>query len=237
VIVLLGGSLSSVVGLAQDSGRPSAAVAGTVSTRAVAYRQLPNMVADVTVGIEVYGRDLPETSRLLAQRSQALLEYLRAEKAERLRTDRVVVSPETQEARGQPPRVVGYAGRADVSFRTTPLRVPELLVGSLDHGANLVQQAGASPRDDEQDAARRDLAEEATRRGMAEAMAVAAAAGQRITGVQEIVVEAAGREQARARMTASPQLGRGAQPALPITIEAGDTEVSVSVSVKAKIGE
>jgi len=216
--------------LAQAPG-PSGTVSdppGTISVRAAAHRRLANTVADASVAVEAHGRDVPGTARLLAEASQSLLGYLRGAHADRLRTEATAFEPETQQARGQPDRITGFTGRTGVSFRTTPDALPALLAGSLDHGANALQQSGSSPRDEEVDRARDELAAEVTRTALAQA-AVAQAAGQRVTGVAEIVVD--GPERPMRPMMA---MARSAAP--PVAQQAGDTEVTVGVLVKVRIG-
>jgi len=199
---------------------------GTISVRAAAHRRLANTVADASVAVEAHGRDVPGTARLLAEASQSLLGYLRDAHADRLRTEATAFEPETQQARGQPDRITGFTGRTAVSFRTTPDALPALLAGSLDHGANALQQSGSSPGDGEVDRARDELAAEATRTALAQATAVAQAAGQRVTSVAEIVVDGPER----------PVLAMARSAAPPVAQQAGDTEVTVGVSVKVRIG-
>lgn len=196
----------------------------------MAHRRLPNTVTDASAGIEVHGRDVPSTARALAEASQSLLGYLRGEHADRLRTDTAAVEPETQQVKGQPGRITGYAGRTTVSFRAAPDAMPALLAGSLGHGGNTVQQAGSSPREDETAHARNELAAEATRAAMVQAAAVAGAAGQHVTGVREIVVDGEpGRVMPMRAMRAD------AAP-MPVAVEAGESDVTVGVSVKVRAG-
>ena len=171
-------------GLAQGAGLPGdgplsrrQGAAGIINTHAEAHRRLPNTVSDAFVGIEVHARDVQGATSLLARQSQDLLSYLRAEKVERLRTEGVGVEPEMQEVHGQPDRITGYIGRTTVSFRITPDRLPLLLAGCLDHGANRAFQAGSSPREEEVEQARQKLAAEAARTALAQASTVALAIG------------------------------------------------------------
>ncbi len=212
------------------SGRDPAAL-GVVTTRAVAHRRLPNTVSDVSVGVEVHARDVPATSAMLADRSRALLDYLRGEKAERLRTEQIMVDPETQEVRGQPDRITGYTGHATVSFRTTPERMPVLLAGCLDHGANGLQQSGSSPREEDVEKARGELAVEAGRAALAQATEVAKAVGAHVVGVQQIDVDPQEGGPIRPMMA---RVARAA-PSAPIPAEAGEADVAVRVLLKARI--
>jgi len=227
-------------GLAQDVGPPGdgplshrQVAAGVINTHAEAHRRLPNTVSDASVGIEVHARDVPGATALLARQSQDLLNYLRTEKVERLRTEGVSVEPEMQEVHGQPDRITGYTGRTTVTFRTTPDRLPVLLAGCLDHGANSASQAGSSPREEEIEQARQELAAEAARSALAQASTVARAIGARVTGVLGVDVDPSGGD--AMPMTRPAMAMRAARPGAAVPVEAGEADIQVQVQVKAGI--
>ena len=205
-----------------------------LTTHAEAQRRLPNTVSDVRVGIEVHGRDVPGTAALLARRSQTLLDYLRAQGVERLRTEAVSFEPETQEVRGQPDRIKGFTGQGAVSFRTTPERLPALMAGSLDNGATGLRQSGSAPKEEELLAARNELAAEAARAALAQATALAEGIGQRVVGVERVEVDpegvgAAGGGMEERAYRPAPRATR------PIAAEAGEAAVSVTVRLRVRI--
>jgi uncharacterized protein YggE len=192
-------------------------------------------VADVVVGIEATGRDVASVSQPLEQRSQSLLEFLRQQGAERLRTEDVSVEPQTEAQPNGRERIVGYSGHLSVSFRTTPQQLPVLLSGSLDHGANTIIQTVFVPRESEIDATRQELAVEATKMALAQAEAVARAANVRVTAVREIDVAPEG-EVVPLRNAPSAKVSAVAT-ALNRTIAtaAGEQELAVRVTVRAAI--
>jgi len=241
--IALGLSLSAArPGLAQDAG-PSGdgplprrqGAPGVINTHAEAHRRLPNTVSDVSVGIEVHARDVPGASALLARQSQDLLNYLRAEKVERLRTEGVGIEPEMQEVHGQPDRITGYTGRTTVTFRTTPDRLPVLLAGCLNHGANSASQAGSSPREEEIEQARQELAAEAARSALAQASTVARAIGARVTGVLGVDVDPSGGDAMPMMRPAMAVAMRAARLGAPVPVEAGEADIQVQVRVRAGI--
>jgi uncharacterized protein YggE len=207
--------------------------AGFVSTSATAHRRISNTVADVSVGIQTQGADAASVSRDLAQRSQTLLDWLRGQGAERLATDQISFQPQTHEEKSGQQKIVGYTGTTSVSFRTTPEKVGAILSGVLDHGANTIQQTSYGPKEEEADRVRKELAQEATRTAVAQGTAVAEAAGTHVIGVREVNVEPSGiirpmpmmRMQA---MAATPQVA-------PMASEAGEQDISVTVSVKLTV--
>jgi hypothetical protein len=207
--------------------------AGIVSTSATAHRRIANTIADISVGIQTQGADAASVSRDLAQRSQTLLEWLRSQGAERLATDQISFQPQTHEEKNGQQKIVGYTGNTSVNFRTTPEKVGAILSGVLDHGANTIQQTSYAPKEEEQDRVRKELAQEATRTAVAQGTAVAEAAGTHVIGVREVNVEPSGiiRPMPMMRM----QTMAAAAKEVPMAGEAGEQDVSVTVSVRLTV--
>ena len=206
--------------------------AGIVATTATAHRRIPNTVVDVSVGIETQGPDAATVSRDLAQRSQTLLGWLRAQGAERLATEQVSFQPQTHEEKNGQQKIVGYTGSTTVSFRTTPTKIGEVLSGVLEHGANTIQQTSYAPTEEEGDKVRKELAQEATKSAMEQAEAVAAAANTRVIGVREVNLQPNGFVRPMPMMRAQA-MSAAAAPAMGT--EAGDQDVSVNVSVRLTV--
>jgi hypothetical protein len=207
--------------------------AGLVSTSATAHRRIPNTVADVSVGIQTQGADAASVSRDLSQRSQTLLDWLRGQGAERLATDQISFQPQTHEEKNGQQKIVGYTGSTTVSFRTTPEKVGAILSGVLDHGANTIQQTSYAPKEEDEDKVRKELAQEATRTAVGQGEAVANAAGTHVIGVREVNVEPSGgimRPMPMMRMSMG-----AATKEIPMAAEAGDQDISVTVSIKLTV--
>jgi uncharacterized protein YggE len=212
---------------------PEQAAGGKISLDATAHKRLPNTVADITLAIQLDGRTVDAVSNLLAQRSQTLLDFLRQQGVERLRTEDVSFAPQTQPVRGAPDRVVGFTGQAFVSFRTTPDKLGALLSGSLEHGANTVNQTEFVPLESEIDAARRDLAIEATKTALNRAEAIAQSVGEHVIRIENINV---GSEEGLrpAPFGASKAMNLSSAPT-PIATAAGEQDIAVRVSVQVAI--
>ena len=207
--------------------------AGIVATTATAHRRIPNTVVDVSVAIQTQGPDAASVSRDLAQRSQALLGWLRAQGAERLATEQVSFQPQTHEEKNGQQKIVGYNGSTTVSFRTTPAKVGEVLSGVLDHGANTIQETSYSPTEEEGDKVRKELAQEATKSAIDQAEAVAAAANTRVIGVREVNVQPNGFVRPMPMKRREAMVAGAASPAMDT--EAGDQDISVNVSVRLTV--
>ena len=234
--VLAGPMPAQTAAPAQERVTPQPTPEGIVVTGATARRRVPNTVADVVVGIEATGRDVASVSQPLEQRSQSLLEFLRQQGAERLRTEDVSVEPQTEAQPNGRARIVGYSGHLSVSFRTTPQQLPVLLAGSLEHGANTIIQTVFVPRESEIDATRQELAVEATKMALTQAEAVAKAANLRVTAIREINVAPEGGVVPLVR-NAQPAQGPAVATAMNRTIAtaAGEQELAVRVTVRAAI--
>jgi uncharacterized protein YggE len=239
--------LGLVLGAARaDSVSPSPSPAGTapadnpkpegkINLEATARKRLPNTVADVTLGIQVEGRTGDAVSKSLAERSQTLLDYLRQQGVERLRTEDVNFQPQTESVRNGPDRIVGYTGTAGVSFRTTPDKLGTVLAGSLEHGANTISQTQFTPTESEIDTARLELTIEATKTALARADAIAQATGLRVVRVEAINV---GSEEAVIpRPVPMARMEAAAAPAPPIQTATGEQEVAMRVSVQVGIAK
>ncbi len=234
--------LVPVLAAAQATAGPDARLAAkaapaTVTTHATARRRLPNTVADVTVGVKVDGPTVADVEKHLAEGARALTGYLRDAGAERLRTELVTVEP-VQDASGKagaPGRILGYSGAVGVSFRTTAERLPELLAGSLQHGGNSLEQTGLAPREEELDAARQELAAAATRTALTQAEAIAKAVGRTVRGVQQIVVDPEPEMMPVRSFRTYAAAAPAAAPTIPT--EAGDVEVTATVTVTANLAE
>ena len=206
---------------------------GKINLEATARKRLPNTVADVTLGIQVEGRNGDAVSSLLAQRSQTLLDYLRQQGVERLRTENVNYQPQIESVGNGPDRIVGYTGTANVSFRTSPDKLGTVLGGSLEHGANTISQTQFTPAENEIDTARRELAIEATKTALARADAIANATGLKVVRIEEINVAS---EEAVMPVPFPAAKMKAPAPTRAIETATGEQEVSVRVSVQVGIG-
>lgn len=203
---------------------------GTVTTHATARDRLPNTVADVTLGIEAHARTLPEVQATLGNNSTQLLAYLRTTGAERTRTQGVNVRPDLDPnpARGQPARIVGYSGDMSVAFQIEAGKLGDVLGEALGHGANTVQDTTMHPRQTEMDGKRHELAAAATRQAVEEARVVVEAAGRHLGAFRAVNVDTPTPNAPRSMLVMA-----AAAPAMakPIATEAGDTEITSTVTV------
>ena len=207
---------------------------GTITTHATARTRLPNTVADVAIGIDAHGQTLSAVQQALADGSKTLLGYLREAGAERLVTEQVAVSPDTEAVRGAPNRIVGYSGRVRVRFRVAADKLDQTLGNALARGGNTLESTSLVPRQAEVDAARQELAAQAVRTALAQAKAVAEAAGRRLGPVRQIQVDPGF---GLPRPLPAFATAKMMDVAAPIATEAGDSEVAATVSVTVGLVE
>jgi uncharacterized protein len=205
---------------------------GNITLEATARKQLPNTVANVVLGIQVEGRTSDVVSTSLADRSHTLLDFLRQQGVERLRTEDVRYQPQIEYGHnGAPDRIVGYTGSSSISFRTTPDKLGALLSGSLEHGANTISQTQFSPLESEVDAARQDLAIEATKTALARADALAQATGLRVVRIEQINVAS------EENIVPVPLAAKVMGPAREVETASGEQEVQARVSLKVGVAK
>lgn len=200
-----------------------------INTHASATGRIPNTAADIMVAISVSDKDLASAQRALAERSTALLSYLRGEKVQRLLSSNVTFSPDLRPQKNGPEKTVGYLGNASVSFRTTPAKAPELLAGVLAHGADQIASTNFTPTEEEIAAARRELAGQATRDAIAEAESIAKAAGLHMVALRSVNV--GGDLNLAPRMGVSMRMQAATAEAAPIDTSPGDQSLSMRVDL------
>jgi uncharacterized protein YggE len=211
-----------------------ATCATLIETHATAETRIPNTAIDVEISVSATGKTLPEVQRDLANKSNAVLAYLRAQKVDRLITTSVSFSPETRYDKTGPDKTVGYDGSEQVSFRTTPDKAPDLLTGVLTNGANSIDSTSFTPTEEEIADARRKLAEDATRTAIAQADSIAEAAGIKVAAIRNISVDNSAFEPVRYNASAMMATAMAAAPSPPpMNTAAGDQQLSVQVNITA----
>ncbi len=219
--------LAACAAMALTVGPAMAQETATVTAHGAARDRIENTVADVRLGVEAQAPAAPDVQKALTSGLTPLLAYLRDAKLARLRTSGLMIQPTPQPVPGQPPQSAGFTGRASISFEVEAGRLGAVLDGALGQGANMVDGLALRPRESEMDAARNRLAAEATRTALAQAKAVAEAAGLRLGPVKSIAIEPG-------QGVPRPMMARAAS-AGPMPTEAGDSEVSASVTITAAL--
>ncbi|GAC1416977.1 MAG: hypothetical protein NVSMB62_07100 [Acidobacteriaceae bacterium] len=188
------------------------------------------------MGIMGNGKDMAEVQRNLAAQSNALLLYLRAQKVQRLITQRVSFAPETRYDKSGPERTVGYTGSSQVSFRATPDKLADLLAGVLSNGANNIESTTFAATEEEIARVRQELSSEATKTALAEAESVANAAGLKVIAIRTISVDSGRNPLPSPSPVRMLALEAKAAPMMPVDTASGEGDLSVQVNVLAAAG-
>ncbi len=215
---------AAALALALAAAPASAQEPPTVTTHGLARDRLPNTVADASIAIEARGRTGAEVQAALAAGSGPLLAWLGTTGAERIRSQGPTLRAELDPTRTGAARVVGYTGRLGVTFTLEAAKLGPVLTEALNRGANTIEGAALRPREAELDGARNRLAAAATVIALDQARAVAEAAGLRAGPVRALVVDPS-------QPVFRPMMARAnTAAAAPIETEAGDTEVTATVT-------
>jgi len=210
-----------------------------IETHATSEMRIPNTAVDVVVGMSASGKDLPKVQRALADQSDKLLAYLKAQKVERLITTGVSFASQMTYEKAALDKTVGYDGSARISFRTNPDKIADILTGVLENGANTIQSTTFRPTEEEIAEARRHLSEDATKTAVAQADVIAKAAGMKVVAIRNISVDSSGYQQPS---STTGQLylddfgvmsARARAPSPPIQAVSGDNQLSVQVNIVA----
>lgn len=231
VAALLAGISSGPVWAQAPVERPP----GTITTHAMARGRLANTVADVSIGVEAHAATVAATQAALSTGSGKLMAYLRQQGVERLRTEQLSITPQTVADKGKPERIVGYDGSVQASFRVPAERLDNVVAGALASGGNDLERTAIVPRESEMDAERARLAAEAAKTALSQAGAVAAATGRHLGAIKQIDVDPA-----PDMPFPAPRMMRAqAMPAppAPVATEAGDVEITASVTLTVNLLE
>ena len=237
-IVLIGLLACSSIGFAQTPDPCATApqtCATLIETHATSEMRIPNTAVDVVVGVSASGKDLPEVQRALAEQSNKLVAYLKAQQVDRLITTRVSFAPDTRGQKSGPDKTVGYDGSARISFRAKPDKVADLLAGVLANGANTIESTIFTPTEEEIAAARRHLSEDATKTAVAQADAIAQAAGMKVVSIRNISVDSDNifQQQETLATLQVNDFARDKSAPEPVNTASGEDQLSIRVNITA----
>lgn len=229
VIVSVAGFPSRVY--AQVAGEGTASSTPRIVTRATETVEITPDRAMITVSVETKDRTAAGAGALNARIQTAVLDTLKklGIASAQLRTSGVQINPEYQYPQNARPILIGYraANSIRVEIRSLAL-VGGTIDGALAKGAARVDGLSFFASDTE--LATREAYKKAVTRARLDAEAVAQAAGGRITGVIEIVVNPG--YQAPEPPMVAMAMARGVAADAPTPIEAGTSTIMVTVEAK-----
>lgn len=123
---------------AQVSPPPNAVLPRTLTVTATGDINIPTTLTRVTLGVEVQGKTADEVQAEVARRSQAVVDFLKAQNVEKLQTTGVRLSPNYDYSNNRQ-TLTGYIGSNIVSFQVETSRVGNIIDRAVQAGATRIE--------------------------------------------------------------------------------------------------
>lgn len=133
----------------------------TLSVTGEGIERIPATLAQVSLGVEIQGKTAAEVQQEVAQRTSAVVEFLRSRNVERLQTQGISLQPNYNYNDNQR-LLVGYVGRNTVSFRLSTEEVGQLLDEAVQAGATRINNISLTATEAEIASAQKEALRKAT---------------------------------------------------------------------------
>ena len=133
----------------------------TLSVTGQGIERIPATLAQVNLGVEIQGKTAAEVQQEVAQRTSAVVEFLRSRNVERLQTQGISLQPNYNYNDNQR-RLVGYVGTNTVSFRLSTKEVGKLLDEAVQAGATRINNISFTATEAEIASAQKEALRKAT---------------------------------------------------------------------------
>jgi uncharacterized protein YggE len=158
--------------LAQETER----MMRTITVTGQGSEAIPTTLTQVQLGVEVQGDTAEAVQKEAAQRSAAVVEFLRSRNVGKLQTAGISLNPRYDYDNGQQ-RIVGYTATNSVSFRVPTEQAGGLLDQAVRAGATRIDGVTFAADDAAMATARQQAIREATQEAQAQAEAALSALG------------------------------------------------------------
>lgn len=158
----------------------------TLSVTGQGIERIPATLAQISLGVEIQGETAAEVQQEVANRTSAVVEFLRDRDVERLQTQGINLQPRYNYNDDQR-RLIGYVGTNTVSFRIDTETAGQLLDRAVQAGATRVDSVSFTATEAEIASAQKEALRKATVAAQQEANAVLEAlnfSSQEIIGIQ-----------------------------------------------------
>ncbi|MGK7934796.1 MAG: SIMPL domain-containing protein [Xenococcaceae cyanobacterium] len=133
----------------------------TLNVTGEGIERIPATLAQVSLGVEIQGKTAAEVQQEVAQRTSAVVEFLRSRNVERLQTQGISLQPNYNYNDNQR-LLVGYVGRNTVSFRLSTEEVGQLLDEAVQAGATRINNISLTATEAEIASAQKEALRKAT---------------------------------------------------------------------------
>jgi hypothetical protein len=113
------------------------AIMRTLTVTGQGIERIPTTLTQVSLGVEIQGKNATEVQQEIAKRTSAVINFLRSRQVERLETTGIRLQPNYKYDNNQR-QLVGYIGTNTVSFRMTTEQVGSLLDEAVKAGATRI---------------------------------------------------------------------------------------------------
>lgn len=188
-------------------------------------------MAQINLGIEVQGKTAEEVQAAAAKRSSAVVEFLKAQRVEKLQTTGINLSPRYTYSNGNQ-RLDGFSASNTVSFRVPTDKAGPLMDAAVKTGATRIDGISFIASDEAIAAARREALKEATQQARTEADIVLSSlnlSAQEIVGIQVDSAPTPPRP-----FPVPMALGKMAEAAASTPVVGGEQEVQASVTLQIR---
>jgi uncharacterized protein len=100
-------------------------------------QQIPTTITEVQLGVEIKGETAERVQQEVANKSSAVVEFLRSRQVEKLQTTGVSLQPNYDYSNNQN-KLIGYIGTNTVSFRLPTAKMGNLLDEAVQAGATRI---------------------------------------------------------------------------------------------------
>jgi uncharacterized protein len=109
----------------------------TLTVSGQGIKNIPTTLATINLGVEVQGKSADAVQKEVAQRSNAVVNFLKSRKVDKLQTTGISLNPEYQYNENKQ-TLVGYQGRNTVSFQTSIDQAGALMDEAVKTGASRI---------------------------------------------------------------------------------------------------
>ena len=190
----------------------------------------PATLARVQLGVTAQGEDAQAVQQTLAERSSAVIEFLRSQNVDELQTTGIRLNPQ-YDYEGDRPRIVGYSGANTVSFQMPTAAVGSLLDDAIAAGANQINSVSFVAADDAIESARDAAIQAAIADAQAQADVVL---GNLNLSAQEIIGIQVNNAAPPTPLPFAPQARLESTATASTPVEGGEQTVNASVTLQIR---
>ncbi|WP_375499554.1 SIMPL domain-containing protein [uncultured Nostoc sp.] len=199
----------------------------TLSVSGRGVETIPTTLAQVSLGVEIQGKTAQEVQQEAAQRSSAIVAFLKSQNVEKLQTTGIQLNP-VYSYTNNVQRITGYAANNTVSFRIPTEKAGTLLDNAVKAGATQINSISFVANDEAIAAAQKQALKEATQDAQQQADAVFSALGFKSKEIVSIQVNNASAppppmflraEAAKVADTSTPVIGGEQQVEASVTLQ------------------